>query len=54
MMRSIEEHFERHRTQMKFCFLNKGYPKWLIDTEMEKVKFQRKWQKRDTKVKVIP
>ena len=39
---------------MKLWFLNRGHPKWLIDTEVEKVKFPFKSRKRDTKVKGIP
>ena len=39
---------------MKLWFLNRGYPKWLIDTEMEKVKFPRTSRKRDTEMKGIP
>ena len=45
---SIEEGFERHRNQMKLWFLNRGYPKRLIDTEVEKVKFPCTSRKRDT------
>ena len=33
---SFEENFERNRNQMIFWFLNSGYPKWLIDKEVEK------------------
>ena len=38
---------------MKLWFLNRGYPKWLIDTEVEKVKFMCTLRKRDTKMKGI-
>ena len=31
-----------------------GYPKWLIDTEVEKVKFPCTLRKKDTKMKGIP
>ena len=31
-----------------------GYPKWLIDTEVEKVTFPCTLRKRDTKMKGIP
>ena len=50
---SFEEDFERHRNQMKLWFLNSGYPKRLIDKEVEKVKFPRTSRKRDTKMKGI-
>ena len=36
---------------MKSWFLNRGYPKWLIDRELEKVKFPCTSGKRDTKMK---
>ena len=36
---SFEENFKRSRNQMKLWFLNMGYPKRLIDTKVEKVKF---------------
>ena len=39
---------------MKLWFLNRGYPKWFTDTEVEKVKFSCTSRKRDTKVKGIP
>ena len=39
---------------MKLWFLNRGYPKQLIDTEVEKVKFPCTSIKRDTKMKGIP
>ena len=39
---------------MKLWILNKGYPKWLTDTEVEKVKFQCSSRKRDTKMKGVP
>ena len=39
---------------MKSWFLNRGYPKWLIDTEMEKAKFLCTSRKRYTKMKRIP
>ena len=51
---SFEQDFERHRNQMKLWFLNRGYPKWLIDKEVEKVKFPCTSRKRDTKMKGIP
>ena len=51
---SFEEDFKRHRNQMKLWFLNRGYPKRLIDTEVEKVKFPCTSRKRDTKMKGIP
>ena len=50
----FEQDFERHRNQMKLWFLNRGYPKWLIDKEVEKVKFPCTSRKRDTKMKGIP
>ena len=49
---SFEEDFKRHRKLM--WFLNRGYPKRLIDAEVEKVKFPRTSRKRDTKRKGIP
>ena len=39
---------------MKLWFLNRGYPKRLIDTEVEKVKFSCTSRKKDTKMKGIP
>ena len=39
---------------MKLWFLNRGYPKWLIDKEAEKVKFPCSSRKRETKMKRIP
>ena len=39
---------------MKLWFLNRGYPKQLIDTEVEKVKLPYTLRKRDTKMKGIP
>ena len=51
---SFEEDFERHRNQMKLWFLNRRYSKWLINTEVEKVKFTCTSRKRDTKMKGIP
>ena len=39
---------------MKLRFLNRGYPKWLIDTKVEKAKFPSTSRKRDTKMKGIP
>ena len=52
---SFEEGFERHRNQMKLWFLSRGYPKRLIDTEVEKVKFLCTSRKRDTGIlKGIP
>ena len=39
---------------MKLWFLNRRYPKWLIHTEVEKVKFSCTLRKRDTKMKGIP
>ena len=44
----------KDRNQMKLWFLNRGYPKWLIDKEVEKVKFPCTSRKRDTKMKGIP
>ena len=35
---SFEEDFKRHTTRMKSWFLNRGYPSWLINKQMEKVK----------------
>ena len=51
---SFEEDFERHTKQMKLWYLNRGYPKWLIDNEVERVKFPCTSRKRDTKMKGIP
>ena len=39
---------------MKLWFLNRGYPKWLIDTNVEKVKFPCVSRQKDTKMKGIP
>ena len=39
---------------MKLGLLNRGYPKRLIDTEVEKVKFLCTSRNRDTKMKGIP
>ena len=39
---------------MKLRFLNRGYPKWLIHNEIEKVKFPYTSRKRDNKMKEIP
>ena len=39
---------------MKFWFLNRGYPEWLIDKAVEKLKFPCTSRKRDTKMKGIP
>ena len=39
---------------LKLWFLIRGYPKWLIHTEVEKVKFPCTSRKRDTKMKGIP
>ena len=50
---SFEQDFERHRNQMKLWFLNRGYHKWLIDKEMETVKFPWTLRKRDNKMKGI-
>ena len=51
---SFEKDFKRHRNQMKLYFLNRGYPKCLIDTKVEKVKFPCTSKKRDSKMKGIP
>ena len=48
---SFEEGFGRHRNQMKLWFINRGYPKWWIDTEVEKAKFPCTSRKRDTKMR---
>ena len=50
----FEEDFKRHGNQMKLWFLNRGYLKRLIDTEVEKIKFSCTSRKRDTKIKRIP
>ena len=50
---SFEKDLERHRNLMKLWFLNRGYPKWLIDKEVEKVNFLCTSRKRDTKMKGI-
>ena len=34
---SFEEDFKRHTTGMKSWSLNRGYPSWLINKQMEKV-----------------
>ena len=39
---------------MKSCFLNRGYPKTLIDTEISKVKFLNTSGDKRTKTKGIP
>ena len=39
---------------MKLWFLNRGFPKWFIDTEVEKVEFSCVLRKRDTKMEGIP
>ena len=39
---------------MKFWFLNRGYPEWLIDKAVEKLKFPCTSRKRDTKMKGTP
>ena len=39
---------------MKLWLLKRGYPKWLIDKEVEKVKFPGTSRKRDIKMKGIP
>ena len=39
---------------MKLWFLNRGYPRWLINQEVEKVKFPCTSRKKDTKMKGIP
>ena len=51
---SFEEDVKRHKIQIKLRFLNRGYPKYLIGTEVEKVKFPCSSRKRDTKMKGIP
>ena len=51
---SFEEDFQGHRNQMKLWFLNRGYPKWLIDTELEKVKFAVHREKEIQKRKEFP
>ena len=51
---SFEEGFERYGNKMKLWFLNRGYPKWLIDKEVEKIKIPCTTRKRDTKMKGIP
>ena len=50
---SFEQDFERHRHQVRSWFFNRGYPKWLIDTEVEKINFPCASRKRDTKMKGI-
>ena len=37
---SFEKDFKRHTTEMKSWFLNRGYPEWLINKEIGKVKHQ--------------
>ena len=49
-MCSSVESFQRHRNQMKLPFLNKEYPKWLTDIEVEKVKFPCTSRKKDAKM----
>ena len=39
---------------MELWFLSRGYPKLLIDTDVEKVRFPCTPRKRDTKMKGIP
>ena len=51
---SFQEKFKRHRNQMKLRFLNRGYPKRLINTEVEKVKFSSTFRERDAKMRGIP
>ena len=36
---SLEKDFTCHTEEMKSWFLNKGYPKWLINQEKGKVNF---------------
>ena len=45
---SFAEDFERHTNQIKLRFLNRGYPKSLINKEVEKVKFLSTFRKRDS------
>ena len=51
---SFEEDFERHRNQIKLWFVDRGYPKWLVDKKVEKVKFPCTSRKKGTKMKGIP
>ena len=37
---SFEKDFKRHTTEMQSWFLNRGYPEWLINKEIGKVKHQ--------------
>ena len=46
--------FFRHRNEMKSCFLNRGYPKTLIDMEVSKVKFRNTSGVKRTKTNGIP
>ena len=36
---SRERDFRKHISEMKTCFLRRGYPKNLVESEIEKVKF---------------
>ena len=39
---TYERDFQRHALDMKWWFLERGYPKKMIDSQMEKVKFGKK------------
>ena len=51
---SFENDFIRHRNEMKSWFLNRGYPKTLLDTEFNKVKFSNSSGDKKTKTNGIP
>lgn len=51
---SFEKDFNRQREEKKSCYLNRVYPKLLIVTEIEKVKFPSTSNNRDIKIKGIP
>ena len=51
---SFENDFIRHCNEMNSWFLNKGYPKTLLDTEVNKVKFPNTCGDKKTKTNGIP
>ena len=53
-IRSFENDFIRHRNEIKSWFLNRAYPKALIDTEINKVKFPNTSGDKKTKTNGIP
>ena len=51
---SEENDFKNYRSQMKSCFLKRGYPEKLIEYEIRKVKFGKEGIKKAKGVKGIP